>query len=396
MLKHSKHISSMPNLASLSHGPKTLFITGATGALGASVLPRLLKRHPEAQFVLLIRAVDTAELISKLDSLYAFCEISDADHNRIYAAHGDVTADLLGMAQTDYLALARSVTDVFHLAADLRFDLSLEQSRLSNVKSTESVLDLVRCAWRSGQFHRLNYVSTAYISGDWGGAFREAELNNGQGFFNTYEQSKMEAELLVEQFKSEAPTTIYRPSMIIGEAGTGKIRSFFGLYEFLKLADMGRISMIPAEPTARPDLIPVDYVADAIVFLAEFPRACSQTYHLTAGLARSLPISEVVATIWKTSIFERVPKLPEVIPYHRFAAMAGGQALQSRDVGSLNMLLRTYMPYLAFERRFEVDSTASLLACHGISMPSLKYVLPVICKYAKDKGFGIHRKQASS
>ena len=62
---------------------------------------------------------------------------------------------------------------------------------------------------------------------------------------------------------------------------------------------------MPAEPTARPDLVPLDYVADALVFLSQYPNALGRTYHLAAGVERSLPIQEIIAAISKT-----VPFLP--------------------------------------------------------------------------------------
>jgi len=369
-----------------------IFITGGTGGLGAGVLPRLLKARPTAHIALLIRAADSTEVQAKWESLRSFCEVSAADCARVSVFRGDVTAEHLGLTPVDYSRLCASVTDVFHLAADLRFDLPIEQSRALNVDSTRRILEFTRYALPAGNFKRLNYVSTAYISGDLRDTFHEHEINKGQGFFNAYEQSKLEAELLVECFKREAPVTIYRPSMIVGESQSGKIRNFFGIYEFLKLADRGKIRLIPAEPSARPDLVPLDYVADGLVFLSEFPGAVGRTYHLVAGVERSLPIEEIIATIGKTVTFDRLKEVPEVVPYASFAKLVTGGRLRSFQNSPLNILLKSYMPYLSFERKFDVCETARLLERHAIIMPSLASILPPMCQFAKNNHFGVQSR----
>lgn len=389
MNSHQQDFLPSSSLHRLSSDYPVLFMTGATGGLGAGLLPRLLRQQATAQFVLLIRGDDDGEVEQKLASLLAFCDIGDAERSRINVLRGDVTAEFFGLSPQDYAQLAAVATDVFHLAADLRFDLPIEQSRRLNVDSTRRVMALVRAAQQFGHFRRFNYVSTAYISGSQRNAFHESDINIGQEFFNAYEQSKMEAEQLVEAFKSEVPLTIYRPSMIIGEAGTGKIRNFFGIYEFLKLANMGKISVVPAEPTARPDLVPLDYVADGLAFLSTHPEAAGQTYHLAAGIGRSMTISEIVATIGKTVNFDHLKKLPEIVPHDAFSKMVVGIRLRAFRNSALNILLKSYLHYLTFERNFEVSRTARLLADHGIVMQPIESLLPVICQYALENNFGM-------
>lgn len=389
MNSHQQKLVPLSSLALLSPEQPVLFITGSTGGLGAGLLPRLLRQQPDAQFVLLIRGDSQREAEDKIDALLDFCGIDSAERARMVVLRGDVTADLFGLSPGDHARLALLVTDVFHLAADLRFDLPLEKSRVLNVDSTRRAIALVRLARNTGRLRRFNYVSTAYISGSQREAFHESDINIGQDFFNAYEQSKMEAELLVEAFKAEAPVTIYRPSMIVGEAGTGKIRNFFGIYEFLKLANMGKISVVPAEPTARPDLVPLDYVADGLAFLAQYPAAVGRTYHLAAGVERSMTIRDIVATIGKTVQFEHLKTVPDIVAPDAFSKVVVGIRMRAFKNSALSILLKSYMHYLTFERKFVVDETARLLEANGIVMHPIEPLLPVMCRYALDHNFGM-------
>lgn len=396
MNSHSQDFTPLLSLSLLSPEQPVLFITGSTGGLGAGLLPRLLVQRPNAQFVMLIRGADQRESESKLDALLDFCGIASTERARMVVLRGDVSADLFGLSPADHALLAALVSDVFHLAADLRFDLPIEQSRMLNVDSTRRAIALVREAGQSGRLRRFNYVSTAYISGSQRNAFHESDINIGQEFFNAYEQSKMEAEQLVDAFKAEAPVTIYRPSMIIGEAATGKIRNFFGIYEFLKLANMGKISVVPAEPSARPDLVPLDYVADGLAFLAQYPAAVGQTYHLAAGIARSMAIRDIVDIVGKTGHFDHLKKLPEIVAPDAFSSVVVGLRMRAFKNSALSILLKSYMHYLTFERNFVVDDTARLLEENGIVMQPIGPLLPAMCRYALEHNFGmkVHPKAA--
>lgn len=377
-----------PSLAQLpAHGP-VLLMTGATGGLGGGVLPRLLRQRPDALLVLLIRGADTAEVARKRASLLAFADVPEADRARVLAVRGDVTQERLGLSPEDDALLAGRLTDVFHLAADLRFDHPIEQSRILNVDTTARVIDLVRRAAANGRFERFNYASTAYISGTVRGPFRETDINVGQGFFNAYEQSKMEAELLVEALKASVPVTVYRPSMIVGESLTGRIRNFFGIYEFLKLAQMGKLPILPADPLARPDLVPLDYVADALVSLSRDPGAVGRTYNLTAGLQRSESIRTIVEAI-RDSVHGAALKMPQVLAQDEFERVLTGNRLRMFRNSPLNILLKTYSPYVSFERDFVVDETAAMLAGRGIVMPPILDLLPALCGFALATGFTI-------
>ena len=93
--------------------------------------------------------------------------------------------------------------------------VSRELGMRVNVEGTRHVLEfLASCA----SFRRLHYVSTAYVSGDATGVFRETDLEVGQGFKNYYEETKYLAEVLA--VKSGLSVTTYRPAIVMGDSRT--------------------------------------------------------------------------------------------------------------------------------------------------------------------------------
>jgi thioester reductase-like protein len=382
----SANQTNLDTLARVPDHHAVILITGATGCLGAGLVPRLLQERKDATFVLLIRGENLADVLCKRESLLTFADIDPVERERVLVIQGDLTRERLGLTAEYEALLSQRLTEVFHLAADLRFDGTIEESRLLNVDTTKRVIDLVRRSNPNGRFKRFNYVSTAYISGDYRGPFSEEDIDVGQGFFNAYERSKMEAELLVERLKSTIPVTIYRPSIVVGETRTGKIRNFSGLYKFLKLASLGKLTVLPADAAVRLDLVPLDYVADALAFLSRYPEAIGRTFHIAAGLARSEPIRDIIAAI-RASAYGAALKMPEVVPCGESEDVLPVGHTRARRNSSLNVILKTYLPYLSFERNFVVDDTAALLAAHGIVIKPVRELLPALCGFALATNF---------
>jgi nucleoside-diphosphate-sugar epimerase len=129
---------------------------------------------------------------------------------------------------------------------------------------------------------RFVHVSTAYVAGRHSGAFSEDDLLIGQRFRNTYEQAKAEGETLVQRSADRLPIAIVRPSIVVGESDSGWTPAFNVIYWPLRAFARGLLSELPALPYSRVDIVPVDYVADAIVWAlraVDPPRVL----HATAG-----------------------------------------------------------------------------------------------------------------
>jgi long-chain acyl-CoA synthetase len=186
-----------------------------------AVLARLVERT-DRRVVVLVRASSQAEADARVGGVMAsLFDAPDRYAGRVEAVCGDLTAPGLGLG-ADRERIAEEVSQIIHSAASVAFDLSLAESRAINVEGTRRVLELAEaCAARGAGLRRLTYVSTAYVAGDRRGFALETELDLGQRFRNAYEQSKHEAESLVHRLRERLPITIVRPSIVVGERGTG-------------------------------------------------------------------------------------------------------------------------------------------------------------------------------
>ena len=134
------------------------------------------------------------------------------------------------------------------------------------------------------QLERLNYVSTAYVAGVRKGVVYEHELALGQAFKNHYESTKFQAEVWVRDAMDEVPTTIYRPAIVVGDSRTGETQKFDGPYYMLRadLALRGARLPIPqfGRSAAPFNVVPVDFVVDALVAGSRAPTRVGETLHL--------------------------------------------------------------------------------------------------------------------
>jgi thioester reductase-like protein len=243
-----------------------VLLTGATGFVGREILSRFLERGDRHIFAL-VRADNDDQAAERLPA-----------HARLTAVAGDIEQQDLGLADGTSELVRREVTTVLHCAASVSFDLPLEESRSVNVEGTRRMLEFARgCPG----LERFSYVSTAYVSGEPGGLFREDELAVGQRFRNPYERSKFEAELALRSEGRDLPVQILRPSIVVGDSITGRTSSFNVLYGPLRAFASGAVPAIPARRDAPVDIVPVDYVADRVHELAT--HGPDGTFHLVAG-----------------------------------------------------------------------------------------------------------------
>ncbi|MEO3961053.1 SDR family oxidoreductase [Chromobacterium piscinae] len=370
----------------------TVLLTGATGGLGGELLPRLLRRHLASRVAALVRGDTPQQAAGRLDEAMDYGGLAPSERARVSLCHGDVSLPRFGLAAPAWRELAARTRRVFHLAASVDFDLPLDASRAANVDSTRAVLAFAEEAMRGSADFRLNYVSTAYVSGWRSGRLGEDELDQGQAFCNGYEQSKFEAEQRVWQASGWLPLTVYRPSQIIGESRTGRIRKFFGYYEFLKLAERGRMPVLPANAGARPDLVPADYVCEAMLHLDASAHAVGRCYHLTAGLANSPDFERIFGLMYQElaerRLDGRAPARPRMFRPEDLEAMASPEELRRFHLSPLKLLLRTYRAYLAEERDFDCAATQAELAAAGIPLPDVEAALRLSTRYALDARFG--------
>jgi thioester reductase-like protein len=304
-----------------------VLLTGATGFVGKEILDRFLDRG--RRVYALVRAGDDEAAAGRLEP-----------HARLAAVAGDIERPRLGLGTSRAAALADEVTTVVHCAASVSFDLSLEKSRRINVDGTRNVLDFAR---RCPNLERLSYVSTAYVSGEPGRLFQENQLEVGQSFRNPYERSKFEAERMVRQSADGLPLQILRPSIVVGDSRTGRTSSFNVLYGPLKAFARGAIPAIPARRSSPVDIVPVDYVADRTVELAD--GGPEGTFHLVAGRNAT-----TVGRLLELASTQLGRKPPAVLPPTAYRRLL--HPLLRRKYSGLRRM-EVYFPYFSMRVRFD-------------------------------------------
>lgn len=343
-----------------------VLLTGATGFVGMELLVRYLE-HTNRRVFALVRGADDHQAATRIERTLS--SLFGPDHpyaERVVAARGDLTRPSLGLrGRRD--ALAEEVSEIVHGAASVSFELGLEDSRAVNVEGTRRVLAFAeRCAARGG-LRRLSYISTAYVAGDHEGCFSEDDLDVGQRFCNAYEQSKFEAEGLLARSHGRLPITVLRPSIVVGERDSGWTSSFNVLYWPLRAFARGAYLALPARRDAPVDVVPVDYVADAIFHLSQAREAEGATFHLTAG-AQTSTVGELVELA--RAFFKRpAPYLLDPSVYRRVVHPL--LVRSSRDERYRRALRRSevFFPYFATRARYDDRRSRVALRGSGIVPP---------------------------
>ena len=282
-----------------------IFFTGFPGFIGERLLPRLLELIPHASLACLVqeRFAETAQQrIRGIEDRHRFAR------GRLTTVVGDITLDRLGLDAAVARRLQDRLTGAWHLAAVYDLAVSAGVAQRVNVDGTRRVLEFLSGARR---LERLHYVSTAYVSGAATGVFRETDLDVGQSFKNHYEETKFRAE--VEVARSGLPATIYRPGIVVGDSRTGETAKFDGPYFTLsaieKVPSPGVFVRIGSGRNTV-NIVPVDFVVEAMSRLSILRESRSRTYHLTDPAPLSTrEISRLFArALGKKLVFLPVPK----------------------------------------------------------------------------------------
>ncbi|MER6758554.1 MULTISPECIES: SDR family oxidoreductase [Amycolatopsis] len=247
----------------------TFLVTGATGLIGRQVTRRLLTRPDVERVALVVRASSREKLAALVDAW--------PHPDRVTLVTGDLGEPLMGVSEADREAL-RGVDHVVHLAALYDITADDETSIRANVDGTQNVLDLA-ADLNAGCLH---HVSSVAVAGDHEGLFTEDMFDVGQRLITPYHRTKFEAEKLVRD-QHEVPWRVYRPAIVVGDSQTGEMDKIDGPYYLFPA--ISRLAGLPDIPSAGPDLgdtnvVPVDYVAKALLELVTTPGLDGRAFHL--------------------------------------------------------------------------------------------------------------------
>ena len=372
---------------------EVVVVSGATGFVGRELVRELLARLPAARLALLVRDTPDQPAERRFERILRSLPPSEREavRTRIEVLPADVTAPQCGMVDETYRRIAQAATRVIHAAADIRFDQTLPEARQVNVEGTRHVLEL---ASQSRRLRSFVYVGTAFVAGRRSGCVREDELQAEWGFRNNYERTKFEAEQMVRTHMDRLPTVILRPSVIVGDSHTGITTSFKTIYWPLKVYAKGLWRLVPGDPNAVVDMVPVDFVAAATACLALDERAIGRCVHLCAGPARSAPIGELAAA---TSRFLGVPAARFINPTLFVALLRPVfYALVSKQRRDVLRKGAFYRPYLSMRLAFDTTNAHELLAPAGLAPPHVQAYWENLLRYCVESDWGRRAVQGLS
>jgi len=368
--------------------PKIL-ITGATGFLGRNILFRLLEKDKKHRFCLIVRGRKDKSPRDRINAIlnarYDLDQVKSFE-KRIDLVLGDVTWRHFGMDDRAFSRLAYNVVQIVHAAATVSFSLPLDMARNINVGGTKNMLDFAAVAHQAKTLSRVDYVGTAYVAGRRNGLILEDELERGQGFNNTYEQTKHEAEKLVRERWKDVPVAIHRPSIIVGESTTGRTSSFNVLYFPLKLYARGIWRWVPGSPDTAVDIVPVDYVCDALETISRDPGSVGKCYHLTAS-QNATTIGQgarMAQSYFGGKPVRFIPPKVYMNTIHRAADLFTFGRLHDTlmNKGAL------YLPYFMNQLRFDNRNTRAILEKQGLEAPKVGDYFARIFQFCIDTDWG--------
>jgi len=324
------------------------------------LLARYLERTDRRVYAL-VRGADEREVAVRMErTLLSLFGPHHPYAERVVAVRGDITRPGLGI-RGGLAGLAERVSEIVHGAASVSFEHRLQAARVINVDGTRRMLEFAERCHARGGLRRFSYISTAYVAGEHAGCFSEDDLDVGQLFRNTYEQSKFEAECLVARSRGQLPITVLRPSIIVGERDSGWTASFNVLYWPLRAFARGSYAALPARRDAPVDVVPVDYVADATFALSQAPEAEDATFHLTGG-AHVSSVGELVELA--TQFFGRqAPRLIEPSLYR--SVMHPLLVRAAPDERARRALTRSEVFFPYFAMRVSYDDRRARVALRG-------------------------------
>jgi len=274
----------------------SILVTGATGFLGGALASDLLATDDWGKVLLLVRAEDPSHAYQRaVRSLARFT--SDLELlGRLRPEQvlvGDFTQPEAFVADGRLAPIKR----VVHCAALTSFGANTRVFS-TNVDGTLRFVHQLR---QVALIERFLHVSTAMICGDQPGRLVQEDRYPSVRVKHlvNYTESKSEAERLLRLTLPNFPLVVVRPTIIAGHTRLGCAPSG-SIYWTFRMADA--LGMTTSTPETRIDVVPVDYVAEALRRLLIKPKLLNSTYHISAGEESSCTWREIAAAFFATRI----------------------------------------------------------------------------------------------
>ncbi|OBB24194.1 short chain dehydrogenase [Mycolicibacterium peregrinum] len=341
-------------------------VTGGTGFIGRRVVSRILSREPESAVWVLVRR----------ESLTRFERLAQDWDERVKPLVGDLTTADLGLSDADIAELG-DVSHVVHCAAIYDMTVGESEQRAANVEGTRAVIGLTRRLDAT-----LHHVSSIAVAGNHRGVFTEDDFDVAQDLPTPYHQTKFEAELLVRSTPG-LRYRVYRPAVVVGDSQTGEMDKIDGPYYFFgvlaRLAALPRFTPMMLPDSGRTNVVPVDFVVDAMVALMHIDGKDGEAFHLTA------PETIGLRDIYRGVAAEAgLPPLRGSLPRATAAPVlrARGRVKAVRNIVATQLgIPGDVLDVAELRPTFTADNATAALHGTGISVPEFSSYAPKLWRY---------------
>ncbi len=365
-----------------------ILVTGSTGYIGAHLVAGVLERHGE-RLNLLVRAKDPHEaevrLWRALQLHMDFPTFLGFLRARLRIFRGDLTGKFLGLPEQEYKELVATTDSVIHCAASL--NRKSEKSCLNvNLRGTLEVVELAMRARDAHGLRRFSHVSTVAVAGMRSDEVvtEDASIDWNRSDYDPYARTKKFCEHMIRELLPDVSRTIFRPSIVLGDSRRGETTQFDMVRAFVFLAGL---PVLPFRPDDRLDIVPVDYVADAIVTLHQKEKPAHEIYHLSSGTGSQTfrELTEALARAQGKAKPVFVPSLGSA-----FGGTVNFLSNRSGNIGDGASLLRVFWPYLVWNTVFDNGRVVAELG--RAPAPFSQYSYPLL-KFSRENRFTYHYQE---
>ena len=286
---------------------------------------------------------------------------------------GDAAALDLGLSGQEIMGLAGEVELIHHCVAATYLGVPKKRAERMNIGATRETLELAELA---SKLRRLVFWSTAMVAGKRKGRVLEEDLDPGGPFRNVVERTRMRAERMVREVRDSIPTTILRPSLIVGDSQTGAIDRLDGPYLLVLLllnapADV-RVPMA-GRGSVPLNLVPIDYVVEAGLHIAGQEASIGRTFHLVDP-----------APPTTREVFEKVASiLGRAAPRGHVPTGIATALMRTPGLERYANVPRTFLEQLGTEVIYDDRNARALLKGSGIVCPKFEDYAETLVGYAE-------------
>jgi long-chain acyl-CoA synthetase len=359
-----------------------ILLTGSTGYIGAHIASNLLREHSDP-LSLLVRAHDEQEARARLwRSLQLhmdFPQFAELLNSRIHIFLGDLTDSHFGLDRDDYQRLVRTTDSVIHCAASL--NRRSEKSCLNvNLRGTLEVIQLAMRARDDHGLRRFSHVSTVAVAGQRSNEVVQEDkaIDWTRSDYDPYARTKKFCEHMIRELLPDVPRTIFRPSIVLGDSRRPETNQFDMVRAFVFLAGL---PALPLRATDRIDIVPVNFVADAVAALHQKEKPAHEIYHLSSGTS-----SETFVELTDALAKSQGKRGPVFVPglERPTSKMVNALAGRAGKIGGLATLLKVFLPYLVWNTVF--DNTRVVNELGRRPAPFSEYCFPLL-QFSRENNF---------